>query len=122
MAKKIIIVDDEEDITSAINVRLKAEGYDTGEAYGGREALALIRSELPDLVILDVMMPDMDGFQVCRELKKDPKCKRIPIIIFTVRSREIDRKIGFEAGSNAYFTKPNDSQALFRKVEEILSN
>lgn len=121
MAKpKILIVDDEQDLTSMMKVRLEAAGYETSVAYDGQEGLEKARREKPDLVILDLMLPKIDGYKVCRMLKFDEKYKNIPIIMFTARAQERNEKLGYETGADAYIIKPFESQVLLDKIKELL--
>lgn len=118
--KKILLVDDEKDLVDTVSFRLKASGYDVVTAYDGQEALTKTRLEKPDLIVLDLMLPKMDGYKVCRMLKFDERYKDIPIIMFTARVQDSDRKMGEEVGADAYITKPFDPQNLLGKVKELL--
>lgn len=121
MAKKILVVDDEPFIVEMVSSRLKAGGYDTVTAGDGETALEKVRSEKPDLIILDVMMPKMDGFQVCAALKQDERYQSIPVLMFTAKGGDEDRQIGLEdCGADGYMTKPFDPQKLLAKVSELL--
>ena len=103
---KILIVDDEKDIVEALSFMLQAKGYEIISAYDGEEGLKLAKEEKPDLIILDVMMPKINGYKICRLLKYDAKYKNIPIIMVTARSQDNDKLIGEETGANEYITKP----------------
>ncbi|MFH1360203.1 MAG: response regulator [Candidatus Omnitrophota bacterium] len=120
MAQKILVVDDEEHIVKVVANRLKASGYDVITAADGLSALSSAREQKPDLIILDIMLPKMDGYKVCRMLKFDENYKHIPIIIFTARIQDSDEKTGYEVGADAYLTKPFESQVLLAKIEELL--
>ncbi len=120
MAKKILIVDDEAHIVEMVKMRLEATGYETLEAFDGQEALKMAREGNPDLIILDLMLPKLDGYKVCRMLKFDEKYKHIPIIMFTARAQDSDVKLGKETGAEAYVTKPFDPKVLLGKIEELL--
>ena len=120
MAKKILIVDDEEDIAFSVERRLKAAGYEVICAEDGVEGLRRAQTENPDLILLDLMLPKMDGYKVCRLLKFDERYKRIPIIMVTARSQQEDIALGRETGAEAYMTKPFDSGALLDKIKELL--
>lgn len=123
MAKaKLLIVDDEVDLVETLKFRLEANDYEIIEANDGQKGLEKAKSENPDLIILDLMIPKLDGYKVCRMLKFDEKYKNIPIIMFTARAQEGDRKLGFETGANAYITKPFDPQVLLAKIEELLKS
>ena len=118
--KKILLVDDERDLVETVTFRLEASGYEVLPAYDGREGLDKARKEKPDLIILDLMLPRMDGYKVCRMLKFDEKYKKIPIIMFTARAQQSDIEMGKEVGADAYITKPFEPQALLDKIEELL--
>jgi len=120
MPKKILVVDDEKELVEMIKMRLEASGYEVIPAYDGQEALEKARKEKPDLIVLDLMLPKIDGYKVCRMLKFDEKYKHIPIIMFTARAQEEDKKLGEEVGADAYITKPFESQALLKKIKELL--
>ena len=121
MAKnKILVVDDEADLVETLKFRLEISGYDVSTALDGQEGLKKARTENPDLVILDLMLPKLDGYRVCRMLKFDEKYKDIPIILFSARVQESDIKMGEEQGADAYITKPFDPKALLAKIDELL--
>ena len=120
MAKKILIVDDEEDIAFSLARRLTANGFEVICAEDGVEGLRRAQTENPDLIILDLMLPKMDGFKVCRLLKFDERYKRIPIIMLSARSQEDDIALGRETGAECYMTKPCESGALLEKINELL--
>jgi DNA-binding response OmpR family regulator len=118
--KRILLVDDEVDLVEVVKLRLETVGYEIIPAYDGQEALDKARSEKPDLIILDLMLPKMDGYKVCGLLKKDPRYSGIPIIMFTARAQEDDEALGREMGADAYITKPFEPQALIAKIKELL--
>lgn len=118
--KRILIVDDENDLRNMLKFRLEAMDYNVSEAADGQDGLDKARSNKPDLIILDLMLPKIDGFKVCRMLKFDEKHKHIPIIMFTARAQEKDREIGKEMGADAYIAKPFEPEALMRKIKELL--
>jgi DNA-binding response OmpR family regulator len=118
--KKLLIVEDEKDLVEMVKFRLEASGYEATTAYDGQEGLDKAHKEKPDLIILDIMLPKLDGYKVCRLLKFDEKYKNIPIIMFTARAQESDKKTGEDVGADAYITKPFDSQVLLSKIEELL--
>ncbi len=122
MAEKsrILLVDDEPDIVEVFAKRLQLEGYEVLMAIDGEAALAKARQEKPDLIILDLMLPKMDGYKVCSFLKKDSRSAQIPIIIVTARIQDSEEKLGYECGANAYFTKPFDSTDLMAKIRSLL--
>jgi DNA-binding response OmpR family regulator len=120
MGKKILVVDDEKDLVETISFRLKANGYTVVTAYDGLEAIDLARRDRPDLIILDLMLPKMDGYKVCALLKRDARYAAIPIIIFTARAQDEDISMGKEMGADAYLTKPFAPEALLNKISELL--
>ena len=120
--KKILLVDDEPDFLLLVKSRLEANGYETSEASDGVEALLKAKTEKPDLILLDLMLPKMDGYKVCGLLKKDRRYAKIPIILFTARAQEQDKKLGEEAGADAYLTKPFEPEALLAKIRELLGS
>src|SRR3989338_4794951 len=122
MDKKIILlVDDEVQLVEVVKMRLEANNYEVILAYDGQEALDKARKAKPDLIILDLMLPKMDGYKVCRMLKFDEKYKNIPIIMFTARAQDSDEKLGYEVGADAYIVKPFEPEMLLDKIAELLS-
>jgi len=120
--KKILVVDDEPGILKALSLRLGAKKYVVVTGTNGEQALSQVEAENPDLVILDVMMPPPNGFEVCRKLKEKPEYKKIPIILLTAKATDGDKFWGTDAGADAYVTKPYNSEDLLNKVEELLAN
>ncbi|MDD5282305.1 MAG: response regulator [Candidatus Omnitrophica bacterium] len=120
MAKKILLVDDEPHIIMMLENRMKHAGYDVITASDGQEALAKAHKEKPDLIILDLMLPKLDGYKVCRMLKFDEKYKHIPIIMLSARAQEADKKMGETVGADGYITKPFEPQVLLGKVSDLL--
>ena len=118
--KKILIVDDEQDIGETLKFMLEAEGYECFCAYDGETGLSLAKEIIPDLMILDVMMPKINGYKISRLLKYDSKYKDIPIIMVTARSQEEDKLIGQETGVNEYITKPFELDEIIKKVNAYL--
>ena len=118
--KKILIVDDEQDIVESLKFVLEASDYTCYCAYNGEDGLKLAKEIMPDLIILDVMMPKINGYKISRLLKYDNKYKDIPIIMVTARSQMEDKMIGEETGVNEYITKPFELDAIVKKVEEYL--
>jgi pilus assembly protein CpaE len=121
MADKILIVDDDIDSLKLIGLMLQRHGYEVVAANAGNQALSKALSEHPSLIILDVMMPDMDGYEVCRRLRADPSTKAIPIIMFTAKTLVDDKVAGFEAGADDYLTKPTHPAELASRVKTILA-
>ena len=120
MPKKILIVDDEEDIAFSVARRLTAVGYEVICAEDGVEGLRRAQTENPDLILLDLMLPKMDGYKVCRLLKFDERYKQIPIIMLSARSQQDDIALGRETGAECYMTKPFDSGELLEKIKEFV--
>jgi len=120
LTKKILVVDDEPNIVALLESRLQADGYDVISAGDGLSALNMARSENPDLIILDLMLPEMDGYKVCAMLKFDVKHMTTPIIMLTARAQESDQQMGVAMGADAYFVKPFDGKQLMGKVKELL--
>jgi len=118
--KRILIVDDEEDILNVLKFRLEANNYEVLSASDGQEGLNKARSEKPDLVILDLMLPKLDGYKVCRMLKFDEAYKNMPVIIFTARAQKQDEELGMQMGADAYIAKPFEPEALLGKIKELL--
>jgi two-component system, sensor histidine kinase and response regulator len=121
MSPKILIVDDAVDTVDLLRKRFHAEGYDTAEAFNGEEALTKVAEYGPDLVVLDVMMPIMDGYEVCRRLKADEKTKYIPVLMLTAKG-EVEHKVkGLDIGADDYMAKPFDYKELSARVRSLLS-
>jgi len=121
MSEKILIVDDDIDSLKLIGLMLQRHGYDVVAANAGMQALSKAVSEHPSLIILDVMMPDMDGYEVCRRLRANPDTRSIPIIMFTAKTLVDDKVAGFEAGADDYLTKPTHPAELASRVKSILA-
>jgi len=117
---KVLVVDDEVYILHILDFSLGAEGFDVITAADGEQALSRARSERPDLIVMDIMMPRLDGYETCQRLKSDPATKHIPVLLLTARGREEDRKRGMEAGADDYMTKPFSPNKLISRVSEML--
>ena len=120
--KKILVVEDEMDLCNALKMRFEANGYSVDTAFDGQQALQKVRDNPPDLIILDLMLPKIDGFKVSRILKFDEKYKDIPIIMLTAKAQEKDKELGLQVGASAYIVKPFDSKDLVEKVKELTIN
>ena len=118
--KTVLIVDDEPAILKIVSKRLETAGYRVVVAMDGESALARIRESAPELVILDVMMPKLNGYEVCARLKQDPVHRHIPIVMFTAKSEEADYWHGMAAGADAYLTKPFDASDLHLLVNKLI--
>lgn len=119
--KKILIVDDEPDIVTMARMRLEAGGYAVISASDGNSGYSKAKSENPDLIILDVMLPGMDGYKVCRLLKFDQKYKRIPVIMLTAKGGKEDQELSRQVGADLFLNKPPELKELLAKVNELLS-
>ncbi|MBI4598550.1 MAG: response regulator [Candidatus Omnitrophica bacterium] len=117
---KILVVDDEKNIVEAITYNLQKAGFRTLTAADGKRAIELAQRELPDLITLDVMLPEHDGWEVCRLLRQDARTKRIPVIMLTVKGDETDKIVGLELGADDYMTKPFSPKELVARVKAIL--
>ncbi|MDD6213697.1 MAG: response regulator transcription factor [Firmicutes bacterium] len=117
MNSKILIVDDEKNIVELVRLYLDKEGYKTICAYSGTEALELFKSQSPNLIILDIMLPEMDGWQVCKEIRKNSE---VPIIMLTAKSDTFDKVLGLELGADDYMTKPFEAKELLARVKAVL--
>jgi two-component system alkaline phosphatase synthesis response regulator PhoP len=115
--RKVLIVDDEVDLVETIRFPLEKEGFTVLVSYNGEDALNKARKEKPDLIILDIMLPKLDGYKVCRLLKFDERYKHIPILMLTAKTQERDKIIGIETGADEYITKPFDIEELIEKVK-----
>ena len=118
MAKKVLVVEDEPELVKAPELRLKTQKYEVIKAFDGEEGLRKAREEAPDLIILDVMLPKMDGFKVSRMLKFDERYEKIPIIMLTAKSEMEDKALGEETGANEYITKPFEWEHLSKKIKD----
>lgn len=118
--KKILLVEDEPFIADMVKRRLEANNYEIITAYDGQEGLEKARKENPDLIILDLMLPKIGGYKICRILKFDEKYKKVPIIMLTALTQEKDKELGYGTGADAYITKPFESTVLLAKIEELL--
>lgn len=120
MAKKILIIEDYVNVVEILTMRLQAMGYDVLSAYDGQEGLNIARNEKPDLIILDVNLPKMNGYKVSRLLKFDSRFKHIPIIMLTSKETKHDEQIGIETGADEYIYKSDRSGKLLRVIRELL--
>ena len=120
MKEKILIVDDEKDIVKMLDYNLKKEGFRTLSAHDGEDALDLASRERPDLIVLDLMLPGMDGLEVCKALKKESKLASIPVIMLTAKKQETDKVVGLELGADDYVTKPFSPRELIARIKAVL--
>ncbi|MGB9628569.1 MAG: response regulator transcription factor [Thermodesulfobacteriota bacterium] len=119
--KKILMVDDEVDLVETVRFPLEMEGYQVLVSYNGEDALNQARKEEPDLIILDIMLPKLDGYKVCRLLKFDERYKHIPILMLTAKTQEKDKLLGKETGADEYITKPFEINELLEKIKNYLT-
>lgn len=117
MQNKILIVDDDENICELLNLYLKKDGFDTSTAYNGRQAVELAEKYNPDLILLDIMLPELDGWQVCREIRKKSE---VPIIMLTAKGETFDKILGLELGADDYVTKPFDTKEVVARIKAVL--
>jgi DNA-binding response OmpR family regulator len=118
--KRILVVDDEAQMVDLVKVLLDASGYEVLTALDGQEALEIAQTKMPNLIVLDVMLPKINGYKICRLLKYDKRYKHIPIIMFTARAQDKDEETGMEAGADFYLKKPYEPQVLLDKIKEYL--
>ncbi|MBI4313711.1 MAG: response regulator transcription factor [Candidatus Omnitrophica bacterium] len=117
---KILVVEDEKNIARVVSYNLERAGYQISTAYNGQEALEKIKRDVPQLIILDLMLPKVDGLEVCRQVKANPKTTQIPIIMLTAKTEEADRVVGLELGADDYVTKPFSPRELAARVKAVL--
>jgi two-component system phosphate regulon response regulator PhoB len=120
VAERILVVDDEPDLLELVRVNLDQAGYEVRTASSGREALDQLRASLPDLVVLDLMLPDVTGTEICRQLRADPESVDLPVIMLTAKADEVDRVVGLELGADDYVTKPFSPRELALRVRAVL--
>lgn len=118
--KKVLIVDDEVDVVEVVTVLLEHEGYQIMKAYDGKEALEIVDKETPDLIILDIMMPEIDGVEVCRRLRQRDELKEIPIVMFSAKLSAIDKKESFDAGADGFISKPFNARGFIAGIKTYL--
>jgi DNA-binding response OmpR family regulator len=120
-AQKILIVDDDPNILLSLDYLMRKNGFQVFVARNGQEALDSIQTELPQLILLDIMMPDVDGYAICKHVKSEAALQHIQIVFLSAKSKEADIQKGLELGASAYFTKPFSSKHLLQKVQELLA-
>jgi two-component system phosphate regulon response regulator PhoB len=116
----VLLVDDERDLLSLLDFNLRAAGFETLLATTGEQAIAQLRRRVPDLVLLDLMLPDVPGTEVCRQIKADPRTKHVPVVMLTAKGEEVDRVVGFEIGADDYVTKPFSVRELVLRLKALL--
>ena len=117
---RILVIEDESDIRQVLDYNLKSAGHEVVEAARGADGLRLLREREPDLVLLDLMLPDMSGTEVCRSIKDNPATRSLPVVMLTARGEEIDRVVGFEIGADDYITKPFSVRELVLRIRAVL--
>lgn len=122
MSARILVVDDNEINLALVAKILELEGYVVAVAHNGVEALQTVQSSMPDLAVLDVMMPDMDGYEVCRKLRQPPIGATMPIVMLTAMSSEMERQLALEAGANDIWSKPFDMDLFRKRIGELLKS
>ncbi len=120
MAKRILIVDDEPNIVLSLEFLMKKAGYDVATAEDGEQALTAIQEHRPDLVLLDVMMPKKDGFQVCQNIREQDEYRELRIVMLTAKGRDLEQEKGLSLGADDYITKPFSTQDVVNKVRQLL--
>ena len=118
--KRILIIEDEEDFSKGLQVILSAHGFEVQTATTGKGGLTLAKTIHPDLIILDIMLPEIDGYKICRLLKFDERYKKIPILMLTARTQEEDEDLGKEAGADAYLVKGQKVEVLMEQIKSLL--
>jgi DNA-binding response OmpR family regulator len=119
--RKVLIADDEPNIVTALEFLLKRAGYDVRTATNGEEALALVESYLPDLVLIDIMMPGKSGYEVCQRMRERPEWRHIKIVMVTAKGREAEISKGLSLGADLYVTKPFSTQELIAAIDRLLA-
>lgn len=118
--KKILVIDDEPGIVKVLQIRLEQAGYKVVSAYDGESGLLKMKEEKPDLIVLDIMMPGMDGYQVCEEIKTDPSTENIPVIILTAKNMGDDFDMAMEKRADWYITKPYNDEHLLKRIDGLI--
>lgn len=122
MSKRILVVDDEPNIVLSLEFLMEKQGYEVRSAYDGEQALEAISEAPPDLVLLDINMPKVNGYEVCAAIRADPKLKDVRILILTAKGRDVEREKGLAMGADEYVTKPFSTLEVVEKVHELLEN
>ena len=117
---RILVVDDEIYIVHILDFSLGMEGYEVITALDGEQALEKLKTEKPDLIVLDIMMPKLDGYEVCKAIKSSPDTRHIPVILLSAKGRNVDQKLGFDVGADDYITKPFSPRKLVERINQLL--
>lgn len=121
MVKKVLIIEDDPAISRLVDFSLKREGYETATANNGLDGIRKAKYEVPDLVILDVMLPGMDGFEICHRLRTESDTEKLPILMFSAKAQEIDKTTGMKVGADDYLPKPAAPEEIIKRVEKLLA-
>jgi DNA-binding response OmpR family regulator len=121
MAKKILVIEDDPAISRLVDYTLRHEGYEVVTAANGLEGIRKARNEAPDLVILDVMLPGMDGFEICHQLRSDPDTEQLLILMFSAKAQEVDKNTGLKVGADDYLPKPAAPAEIVSRVAKLLA-
>lgn len=122
MNKKILVIEDDLSSLTLLTYALRHEGYEVLIASDGFTGLKTVQNEHPDLIILDVMLPGLDGYEICRKLRQQPQTATVPIIFLSARANQGDKDVGLRMGANGYFTKPTDPSTILAEVETLLAS
>jgi DNA-binding response OmpR family regulator len=118
--KKVLVVDDDPYILMSLEFLMKKNGYDVMVARNGTEALDLLEKQLPNIVLLDIMMPDVDGYEICRHIKKTPKLKHTKVVFMSAKTKEADIQKGYDLGAALYITKPFSTRELTKQINQLM--
>lgn len=118
--KKILVVDDDPYILMSLEFLMKKNGYDVMVARNGTEALEIVEKQLPDVVLLDIMMPDVDGYEICRHIKASKKLKDAKVVFMSAKTKEADIKKGYDLGASLYITKPFSTREMIKQIKELM--
>ena len=118
--KKVLVVDDDPYILMSLEFLMKKNGYDVMVARNGMEALELAEKQMPDIVLLDIMMPDVDGYEICRYIKKSDKLKRTKVVFMSAKTKESDIQKGYDLGASLYIIKPFSTRELVKQIKELM--
>jgi len=117
---RILVVDDEIYIVHILDFSLGMEGYEVITALDGEQALERLKKDRPDLIVLDIMMPKLDGYEVCKAIKSNPETRHIPVILLSAKGRNVDQKMGYDVGADDYITKPFSPRKLVERINQLL--
>lgn len=120
--KKILVVDDDPYILMSLEFLMKKNGYDVMVARNGTEALELVEKQIPHMVLLDIMMPDVDGYEICRHIKNSKKLQGAKVVFMSAKTKEVDIKKGYDLGASLYITKPFSTREMIKQINELMNN